>query len=365
MRKFTSKIKLVLILIILFAVLRIVVSPFVHLLGYKHGSVMHVYFDIGISLLEILLVFWAFSSGKKIILRYRKEKQHFLHLIDLFPEAIFVHRKGEFIYANKAGEVLFRAKSNDDLFSHDWRELVHFDVYNSEHFIKEEITSDKEQVLNYQIRVNRLDGEVIDIEITSTNVEFNGMPAREIIARDISLRKKQEGMVKKLAYQDALTELPNRRAFMGKLEQLLMDSEKNNSPFAVMFIDLDGFKNVNDSLGHEAGDDLLRKVGKSLKKCVRENDTVARIAGDEFTILLPGVKQPDCIPVAGRILKILNLSFSIPEKEIRVSASIGISVYPDNGKDSFTLLKHADMAMYHAKNNGKNRYQFTELLEAN
>lgn len=365
MRKFTSKIKLVLILIILFAVLNIFVSPLFQLLGVNHDSLARVYFDIGTSLLEILLVFWAFSSGKKIILRYRKEKRHYLHLIEMFPEAIFVHRKGNFIFANKAGEALFGAKSNDDLFSHDWRGLIHFDAYNSEHFLKEEISSDQEQVLNYQIRANRLDGQVIDIEITSTNVEFDGMPAREIIARDISLRKQHEGLVKKLAYQDALTELPNRRAFMDQLEQQLITSEKTNSPFAVMFIDLDGFKNVNDSMGHEAGDRLLRTVGMSLKKCVRENDTVARIAGDEFTILLPGVKQQDCIPVAARILESLNLSFSIPEKEVRVSASIGISVYPENGKDAFTLIKHADMAMYHAKNNGKNRYQFTELVAAN
>ena len=155
-------------------------------MGVKDDSSGEVIFDIGTSLLEILLVFLAFSSGKKIILKYRKEKRHYRHLIDLSPEAIFVHRKGKFIFANKAGETLFGAVSNDDLFNHNWKELIHKDFYNIEHFLKEEFNNDKEQVLNYQIRANRLDGKVIDIEITSTNVEYDGIPARQIIARDIS-----------------------------------------------------------------------------------------------------------------------------------------------------------------------------------
>lgn len=242
MKKFTSKIKLVLILIALFAVLDIFDGTLLQLLGVKVGISEKVIYNIGTSLIEILLVFLAFSSGKKIILQYRKEKNHYRHLIDLSPEAIFVHREGKFIFANKAGETLFGAISNADLFNHNWKELIHYDFYNIEHFLREEFNNDKEQVLNYQIRANRLDGKVIDIEITSTNVEYDGIPARQISARDISLRKKQEGIIKKLAYQDALTELPNRRAFLDKLEQQLICSEKNKSPFAVMFIDLDGFK---------------------------------------------------------------------------------------------------------------------------
>lgn len=358
MKKFTSNIKLVLILIGFFAMLNIFITPILKFLGvYNHNG--RFLFSMGTSLLEILLVFFAFSSGKKLILRYRKEKSHYLHLIDLFPEAIYVHRKGKMIFANKAGVTLFGAKNNNELFKHDWKDLIHYDAFNHEHFLRQELDHDIEQVLNYQVKANRLDGKVIDIEITSTNVEIDGMPAREVIARDISLRKQQEGMVKKLAYQDALTELPNRRAFLDILEQQLFTSQKNKSPFAVMFIDLDGFKNVNDSLGHEAGDDLLRKVSIHLKQCVGEKDTVARIAGDEFTILLPEVKKQDCISVADRIIKSLNISLSIPDKEVRVTASIGISKYPDNGEDPFTLLKQADMAMYHAKNQGKNRYQFS------
>ncbi len=357
MKKFTSKIKLVLILIALFAVLDIFDGTILQISGVKDGLIEEIIFDIGTSLLEILLVFWAFSSGKKIILRYRKEKRHYRHLIDLSPEAIFVHREGKFIFANKAGETLLGAISNADLFSRNWNELIHFDFYNIEHFLKEEFTNDKEQVLNYQLRTSRLDGKVIDIEITSTNVEYDGIPARQIIARDISLRKKQEGIVKKLAYQDALTELPNRRAFLDKLEQQLIGSEKHKSPFAILFIDLDGFKNVNDSLGHEAGDDLLRRVSTILKRCVREKDTVARLAGDEFTILLPEMNQQDCMVVASRIIESLNMSVSSLSDDILVTASIGISLYPQNGEDSFTLLKHADMAMYQAKNKGKNRYQ--------
>jgi diguanylate cyclase (GGDEF)-like protein/PAS domain S-box-containing protein len=278
----------------------------------------------------------------------------------LLPEAIYVHRQGNFLFSNKAGTVLFGAKNNEELFKHNWKEFIYYDTGNVEHFLKEELTNAKKQVLSYQIKANRLDGKVIDIEITSTNVEFNGLSAREIIARDISFQKQQEGMVKKLAYQDTLNELPNRRAFMENLEQQLTYSEK----FVVMFIDLDGFKNVNDTFGHKAGDDLLKKVSIQLKKCVQEKDMVARLAGDEFTILLPDANQHDCMVIASKIIESLNMSLFFPVKAVRVTASIGISLYPQNGEDAFTLLKHADMAMYHAKNKGKNRYEFTNLITA-
>ena len=172
-------------------------------------------------------------------------------------------------------------------------------------------------------------------------------------------------MVRKLAYQDALTELPNRRAFADKLEQLLNDSEKDNSPFAVMFIDLDGFKNVNDSLGHKAGDDLLRNVGKSLKKCVRENDMVTESPAMNLRFSYLALNSWIVFRSPGRIIESLNLSFCFPEKEIRVSARYRNFLISGQWQRFLTLLKHADMAMYHAKNNGKNRYQFTELVTAN
>lgn len=118
---------------------------------------------------------------------------------------------------------------------------------------------------------------------------------------------------------------------------------------------------MNDSLGHEAGDDLLRRVSIYLKGCVREKDTVARLAGDEFTILLPEINQQDCIVVASRIIESLHMSLSISSKEVLVTASIGISLYPRDGEDAFTLMKQADMAMYHAKDKGKNCYKFIDL----
>jgi len=359
MEKFTSKIKLVLILIALFAIVDSFDDHLLILAGVRDNSMGELIFDTSISFIYIILVFWAFYSGKKVIIQYKREKKHYQRLITLSPEAIFVFRQGKVVFVNKAGVTLLAAKSIADLLDYNWRELIHYDTYNRENLL-EEFKYDTNQLLNHQIRARRLDGKVIDVEFTSTKVEFNGMPAWEVIARDITFRKKQEKILEQLAFQDELTKLPNRRAFLYKLEQLLSVSERYKNTFALLFIDLDGFKKINDSLGHEAGDELLKKVSIYLKKSVREKDTVARLAGDEFTILLPDANEEECMLVAGKIIENLTSPFLIEGKEVRVTPSIGISLYPQNGEDALTLLKQADMAMYQAKQKGKNQFQFIE-----
>lgn len=127
-----------------------------------------------------------------------------------------------------------------------------------------------------------------------------------------------------------------------------------------MFIDLDGFKKVNDTFGHDTGDELLKIVAALLKDCVRSTDFVARLAGDEFTILLPDVNEYDCSLIADRMIKSLNLPTYMTKKEIQVTPSIGISLYPRNGESGTILIKKADEAMYQAKNSGKNNFHFAE-----
>lgn len=161
-----------------------------------------------------------------------------------------------------------------------------------------------------------------------------------------------------LAYYDSLTGLPNRRLFEDRLGQILAHARRHEQMAAVLFLDLDGFKRINDTLGHHVGDRVLHLVGQRLKGCIRESDTVARLGGDEFTIILADIAlDQDALEVAQKILKTFVNPFVVNEHEVMLSPSIGISVYPADGADVESLVKRADLAMYQAKEKGKNNCQ--------
>ncbi|MBZ0104507.1 MAG: EAL domain-containing protein [Sulfuricella denitrificans] len=172
---------------------------------------------------------------------------------------------------------------------------------------------------------------------------------------DITERKRSEDKIIHQAYHDALTNLPNRVLFKDRLEQALAFAQRlHHQNVAVLFMDLDRFKFINDTLGHDAGDHLLQEVAKRLRKCVRATDTVARLGGDEFTILLPEVDHADeAILVASKVLESMKHPFILSEQEIFVTVSIGISIYPNDGENVGTLMKNADTAMYHVKGQGR------------
>ena len=173
---------------------------------------------------------------------------------------------------------------------------------------------------------------------------------------DITARKLAEERVQFLAYFDALTGLPNRALMNDRLTQALATARRRNEKVAVMFLDLDRFKNINDSLGHTVGDILLKEVAERLKGCTREQDTVSRIGGDEFVILLTGVD--DASLVASRIVAALSATFEAKGYSLSTSCSIGISMFPDHGDVGETLIKYADQAMYSAKDSGRNAFRF-------
>lgn len=177
---------------------------------------------------------------------------------------------------------------------------------------------------------------------------------------DITERKQQEEQIWRQANYDALTGLPNRTLFMHRLAQTVNDRRRSNEGGALMFIDLDRFKWVNDNLGHAAGDDLLRQVAGRLSRCVRESDVVSRLAGDEFTIILSDVTESSVAgPVAEKVLAALARPFRLQEtREIRISGSIGVTFCPADSSDLDTLLRYADAAMYRAKAAGANTYRF-------
>ncbi|MBF0185628.1 MAG: EAL domain-containing protein [Magnetococcales bacterium] len=176
---------------------------------------------------------------------------------------------------------------------------------------------------------------------------------------DISERKDAEQRLEQLAFYDALTGLPNRLFFRERLTHSLSLAHRQNSQLLLMFIDLDRFKWVNDTLGHSAGDDLLKEVSQRLKQCVRESDTVARLGGDEFTVILTSTTHPDrAAAVADKLITTIRKPITLLEQEVYVGASIGIAAFPKDASDMETLIKHADMAMYQAKEAGRNTFRF-------
>lgn len=176
---------------------------------------------------------------------------------------------------------------------------------------------------------------------------------------DVSERKKAEQQSLELATHDALTGLPNRRLLQDRLALALAHARRNKNKIAVLFLDLDHFKTINDSLGHDAGDLLLQQVSAKLTAAIRGEDTVARQGGDEFIILLTDItEEKDAAAVAQKILNELLQPITINGQDLQIGASIGIALFPSDGNDSNTLLKHSDAAMYRAKQSGRNKYQF-------
>ncbi|MDN3515148.1 MAG: EAL domain-containing protein [Candidatus Brocadia sp.] len=203
---------------------------------------------------------------------------------------------------------------------------------------------------------------------TSFYVTMESVPARDIegdVVRcrsaitDISEHKRLEEKIKRMAYYDALTDLPNRVLFNDRLTVAIAHAHRNRGMVAVLFLDLDRFKIINDTMGHTVGDKLLQEVANRLKTYMREDDTIARFGGDEFSLLLPEIShEEDVSHVARKILSAFKYPWIAGGHEFYISASIGIALYPDDGGDAEILIKNADIAMYYAKEQGRNNYQF-------
>lgn len=207
----------------------------------------------------------------------------------------------------------------------------------------------------------RKDGEAFPAwqSITAITDEAGDVNHFVSIVSDISERKQAEQRLKHLALHDALTELPNRALFHDLLQQALAEAHREKQQLALLFLDLDRFKTINDTLGHPIGDLLLKETATRLRECVRESDIIARMGGDEFTVILRGVNDANVVGrVVKKIIARLRLPFTIQGHDCLVGASIGISLYPADGSDATTLIKHADTAMYRAKAQGKNQHQF-------
>jgi diguanylate cyclase (GGDEF)-like protein/PAS domain S-box-containing protein len=224
-----------------------------------------------------------------------------------------------------------------------------------------------------EYRCTRADGEELTIHQQAEAVLDDAGDVKRIAGflQDVSDRKRSEDRIRQLAYYDVLTGLPNRRFFKESLDRALRHARHSGKPLGLLFLDLDRFKMINDTLGHEAGDRLLQEAGDRLQICVRSSDYVAsardgkmhsaisRLGGDEFTLILRDLDDPhDAGRVAARILERFSQPFEIDGREVFNSTSIGIAIHPIDGNDVDTLLRNADAAMYHAKDRGRNNFQF-------
>jgi len=208
-------------------------------------------------------------------------------------------------------------------------------------------------------RFRRNGGSVFPVELHTGPVEIKGRRHLLSLVRDVTERQLLQEHIHHLAYHDALTGLPNRAMFSHALHHALAQAKRFCRSLAVMFIDLDRFKQINDALGHDAGDRLLQEMARRLTACLREADVVARLGGDEFVVLVEELAS--CTQVSaltGKILSAIAAQVVLDGQALQVTASIGISVYPSDGADERTLMKHADIAMYSAKEQGRNDYQF-------
>ncbi|HSY28487.1 MAG TPA: EAL domain-containing protein, partial [Burkholderiaceae bacterium] len=218
-------------------------------------------------------------------------------------------------------------------------------------------------------RQRRKNGEVFPVEIRMGPIDIDGQRHLLSLVRDVTERKEMQDHIQHLAYHDPLTDLPNRAMFNRQLNHAIAHAQRYHKGLAVLFIDLDRFKNINDTLGHDAGDRLLKEMSRRISACLRVSDVVARpekgtdllarLGGDEFVVLIEEVADSTRVShIARKILSAMVKEFPLEGQMIHITASIGISLFPEDGRNEFSLMKHADIAMYRAKDRGKNTFQF-------
>ena len=220
---------------------------------------------------------------------------------------------------------------------------------------------DREGFVAAEVPRIRKDGTPLSLWLTASCVRNADGTIRNFVRvfTDISLLKETQRKLEQLASFDTLTGLPNRRLLHDRLEQTARRTQRSNNGMAVMFIDLDDFKKVNDTYGHGVGDQLLQEVGSRLQKCIRSSDSVGRLGGDEFGIVLEGARLPaEAAQIGERIVAAMAEPVVVEGHRLTVAASIGIAIYPHDGTDAATLLRNADAAMYAAKQAGRNRFRF-------
>jgi len=302
--------------------------------------------------------FWARATA---LARLRESEERYSSTVELAAIGIaHVAADGRFIHVNRqVCEML--GYSRDELLELTIRQISHPEDMHVTDRDVEQLRSGQVHSFKAEKRYLRKDGTPIWVRLTVASKRGgDGLPLYDIsIVEDISERRQAEERVQYLATHDEMTDLPNRTMFSQLLAHAIEQGRRYHRRFAVLFIDLDRFKIVNDSLGHEAGDELLTVMATRLRECLRSSDVVARLGGDEFVLLVEELSGRDAAAIVARnVLSAVIKPVVILGQECRVTASIGIAMFPEDAQDPKSLMKNADMAMYLAKEEGKNNYQF-------
>lgn len=299
------------------------------------------------------------EEKQRYIEAVRESEERYRRLVELSPDGIAITSESRFVFLNPAGiRILggagpedFLGRSVFDFFDPEYHDAV------AERFRKME--QEGESAPWMELRISRLDGDEINIEVASTPFMHCGKPAIQSIFRDITERKLAEQHLEYLANFDSLTGLPNRRLFFDRMGRSILNAQRQKYQVGLLYLDLDRFKEVNDSFGHAVGDLLLKETAARLTQSLRLSDTAARMGGDEFTVILTKiVEAEDAAIVAKRIIAGLASPFSLDGHEVSIGVSIGIGIYPLDGEDVDSLLKKADTAMYRAKEKGSNLFRY-------
>jgi diguanylate cyclase (GGDEF)-like protein/PAS domain S-box-containing protein len=302
----------------------------------------------------------ALGSMVGEFLSRRQAEARYRELVEQSPDALLVQCDGVYAYANLAAVAVLGAKDVSQILGCDAISIVHPDFRDVFRARVQRMYEERSGTPVAELKFLRFDGTAFDVEASSRYFIFAGRPAIQTIFRDVSARKRSEERLSFLAQYDVLTGLPNRALFYDRLKQAVGRARREQTMLGLMFLDLDRFKQINDTLGHAAGDRVLKVVAERLQGFLREVDTIARLGGDEFTVIIEGVSQREQLAgVAEKIGNALAAAVQLDGREMSVSASIGITLYPRDGEDIDQLIKNADIAMYHAKQRGgRQQFQF-------
>ena len=312
---------------------------------------------------------------QNVLMQKQLKESERLHryLVNTSPDIIYIlDPHGHFTFINERIENLL-GFDMEELIGKHYSALIHPDDVEQAKYIFNERRVGERASTNIELRLKcknsdsprHFENKTLPIELSSMGIytgadKNNSYLGTYGVARDITERKIAEETITFQAYHDLLTGLPNRALLRDRLSLAISHAKRENEMLAVMFLDLDRFKNINDSLGHMIGDELLQQVSNRLKECLREGDTLSRFGGDEFTLLLPKINnhKGNVSKIAKKITQVLREAFFVDGNELYVSASIGMSLYPQDGTTMDSLIKNADIAMYHVKGQGKNGYEF-------
>lgn len=313
-----------------------------------------------------------------LVLRKKLERSEKLHrfMVESSPDIIFiVDKEGRFVFVNNRAEDVL-GYSKDELIGKHYSHIVEPASLEQASYCFLERREGERATRGEEIWLICKPGMHHDSSKNKIAIELNAVGVYEhedvddenkhfsgtyVVARDITDRLASEKLIHFQAYHDLLTGLPNRALFLDRLSTAISNAKREDSNLVVMFLDLDRFKVVNDSLGHTTGDELLKGVSERLNSCLREGDTLARLGGDEFIVLLPHIaSETDAHAVGRKIVEAIKTPFKVEGHELYLTVSVGISMYPRDGDNAETLIKHSDVAMYFTKEQGKNSYHLYE-----